>query len=453
MFDSLFDYFSPTKRLLRALLNGADIETIKKLLRHPKVKIDFYGKPNPFKSARYSLLTAGLQQFHNNKVTLKPLEWQTYVQRALLAKGADPKLDPNTLFLAIHTGCITDELLNKYSSLTNNYSTFSIFGRNTKIPLLATFCLTSPAFSRELAGKLIQKDPALLQEKTKDNQPIIDFILESWMWRQGLTDEWNLSTILDVFPKEMINNSPKAHQCALSLYHTIELLEHGLDVHIKDKDKNGLLFLTLKEIYRDSSNNEYNYKVFDYLKKTNIDVNAKNNQGETILTAVLKFKERIGGSCIFHGYDTLTTPLCLAQKLVKETDIDVNLTNDAGETALICLAKQPCLKTMESFNQLEEAYQFMQLLLDRGADPFAKDNHGNTALGYIQHSELNKASKEKFYNLFSKRLHSHQSERHSITHKNISEIIITSSDTARITKHKGKQKISKNGAKERGTQN
>lgn len=377
-------YYSSTQKLLRALLDGSSIKAIDSLLQETNIQLDFYGTAFPYFNRKYSLLTAALEHLYGKRHRrVKSAEWEDFVVKRLLEKGANPKADPETLHLAVKEGIIPDQLLSHYPTLTNTYYRIQQEGKSVDIPLFTYFCLYSSRFSKESALRLIQKDPNILKEETSTGEKPLDFILRVWNKNFKKTETRNLSAILDLFSQEEVNASASAHEKAQNGKFVLDLIKHGLDVHsIKDQNGNGLMFLTLKNIYENVPY-EDGYEVFHHLKRTNIDLNAQNNQGETPLTALLKLESIYRGTQS-KGYTK--TPLHEAHFFIKETDVDVSMPNKKGETPLICLAKQSYLAKL-SKEQTLFAAKLMTLMIEKGADPFKKDATGNSAICYIENNK------------------------------------------------------------------
>ncbi len=129
-----------------------------------------------------------------------------------------------------------------------------------------------------------------------------------------------------------------------------DLIKSGLDVNIRDKKGNTLLFYT------------YSDEAVSALIKAGCDVNAENKKGETAIF--------YGKGEFNHNY-----------KMLVEAGLDINHKDKNGLTALAARAFSPgyvdgCYEMWVDFPN----FRTLELLLKAGADIDAQDNNGETLL-------------------------------------------------------------------------
>ena len=136
------------------------------------------------------------------------------------------------------------------------------------------------------------------------------------------------------------------------------MVDNGVDISLKDKEGNNLLYYLLKS-------ESINTDIIDYAIENKIDVNAVNNLGNTVLIELMyilneqssdKEKEIENEKVIISAIDKLL-----------EHEINVNIQNVKGYSALIVATKLHNLIMVKK-------------LIESGSDVNAVDKNGNTAL-------------------------------------------------------------------------
>jgi hypothetical protein len=93
--------------------------------------------------------------------------------------------------------------------------------------------------------------------------------------------------------------------------------------------------------------------------------NTRNAEGDTAVAVAIKN---------FKDFDTFRLARLMIREYEEEGWIDLNIANNKGETPLMLAAKAGL-------------YDFVDRLMDTGANPFARDNEGRWALDYARMQE------------------------------------------------------------------
>jgi ankyrin repeat protein len=123
------------------------------------------------------------------------------------------------------------------------------------------------------------------------------------------------------------------------------LLNAGADPNIADADNQNALMTHVSDP-----------DILEALLNRGANVNAQDKRGDTVLDLAIN-----------HRY------LTSVSLILSVPNVDVDLTNAEGKTALMLAASVP---------ENENGGQYVQLLLEAGADPLMKDEGGYTALDY-----------------------------------------------------------------------
>ena len=183
-------------------------------------------------------------------------------------------------------------------------------------------------------------------------------------------------------------------------------IDKGMDVNEKNKDGHTALMTVLNPIQYDFTNqddpfkyNNHSIKILKLLLESGAKVNARNNRGQTaLMIAAIEKNLKAMSLLVKAGSDTnlkddngdtvlinllivdetsnnqnkvykksYQYKLLKVLKLLIESKVDINVRNQAGQTALMYTV---------GFGSLD----LVKLLLEAGADVNARDNEGQTAL-------------------------------------------------------------------------
>jgi len=145
--------------------------------------------------------------------------------------------------------------------------------------------------------------------------------------------------------------------------------------------------------------------VIDYFLKNGIDVNTKDEWGQTALMLACRYLNidvvklllangaNINSECcleIFAQWDTSVNEIEIQIqielfKLLWSNNIDVNIRNSKGKTALMYIVQYS--DNHEPVLLFEKQMELLKLILDKGADVNLRDNEGKTALMYAVESK------------------------------------------------------------------
>jgi len=213
---------------------------------------------------------------------------------------------------------------------------------------------------------------SLLERGAGKNQTImIDQInTADWQFSEGVTER--LFAVIDYF------------------------LKNGIDVNVKDEWGETALMAAAKY---GSAN------IVNLLLQNGARINDKNNGGSTaimyaccrlhlsVVRLLLANGAIADSECFFDifnqwdlGVDEIEIQIELFKLLLNE-NIDVNIRNSEGETALMHIVQANCNYQKEPEYFLEKQKELLQLFLDNGANINAKDDNGKTALMYAIESK------------------------------------------------------------------
>lgn len=160
------------------------------------------------------------------------------------------------------------------------------------------------------------------------------------------------------------------------------LIERGADVEVVNDNNWTALYICVRYFFCDQ-----NFKTFKYLMNIGASMSTIEINGCNILLACLKQGCRdFDRNQWLEMFNMILTRMSPNDA---KTNIDINLQNEEGRTALMYTA-------MASHDNMEGSDIMMKTLLDKGANKVLKDKIGNTYLNYLNKDDEYKRNWEIF---------------------------------------------------------